>query len=76
MSNIWKSFENLLPKKKQLIGTVAAVNTVDKTSTVTLLSGNNIIVSGEGTVGNIYLIEDGFIKEELPSLTVYSVTIY
>ena len=76
MSNIWKSFENLLPKKKQLIGTVAAVNTVDKTSTVTLLSGNNIIVSGEGTVGNIYLIEDGFIKEELPSLTVYPVTIY
>jgi hypothetical protein len=76
MSNIWKSFENLLPKKKQLIGTVAAVNTVDKTSTVTLLSGNNIIVSGEGTVGNIYLIEDGFIKEELPSLTTYTVTIY
>jgi hypothetical protein len=76
MSNIWKSFENLLPKKKQLIGTVAAVNTVDKTSTVTLLSGNNIVVSGEGTVGNIYLIEDGFIKEELPSLTTYTVTIY
>ena len=76
MSNIWKSFENLLPKKKQLIGTVSAVNTVDKTSTVTLLSGNNIIVSGEGTVGNTYLIEDGFIKEELPSLTTYTVTIY
>jgi len=74
--NIYKVFQNLLPKKKQLIGEVSSVNSTDKTCTVTLLSGSNIVVNGSGDVGKTYLIEDGFIKDELPALTVHTIDIY
>ena len=75
-SNIWNQFKNLLPKKKQMIGTVDSVNSANKTCAVILLNGNTIIVGGSGSVGTRYLIEDGVIKEELPDLPVFNKTIY
>lgn len=77
MGNIYKQFQELLPKKKQLIGVVQSINTVDKTSVVQLLSGTNIIVRGTNvSEGKTCLIEDNTIKEELPTLQVYNITIY
>ncbi|MGE4520068.1 MAG: hypothetical protein AB7E04_11245 [Desulfobacteraceae bacterium] len=77
MSNVWKQFENLLPKKKQIIGKVLSVNSTDKTSTVQMLSGTNIIVKGvDVAVDKFCLVEDGAVQREVPELPVYDVTIY
>jgi hypothetical protein len=77
MGNVWKQFENLLPKKKQFIGEVTSINSADKTCTVDIVGGGNFVVKGDDvTVGNSYLIEDGEIKREVPGLSVSTVTIY
>jgi len=75
MPNIWTQFQGLLPKSKQLIGTITSVDEAAKTCTIELLSGNSIVVKGTGTVDNKYLIKDGVIVSEMPALTVYNETI-
>jgi len=78
MGNIWKQFEDLLPKKKQFIGEVTATNSIDKTCTVDMIGdGGTFVIKGtDVTVGNYYLIENGEVVREVPGLSVYSITIY
>jgi hypothetical protein len=77
MGNVWRQFEELLPKKKQFIGEVNSVNTVDKTCTVNMVGGGTFVVKGDDvTVGSFYLIEDGEVKREVPGLSSYTATIY
>lgn len=77
MANLWKTFEELLPKKKFIIGTVNSVDSGSGTSTITLLSGQQITVKGtEVSVGQRCLVQDGIIIQQVPSLTLYNVTIY
>ena len=78
MGNIWKQFENLLPKKKQFIGEVTAVNSTDKTCTVDMIGdGGTFAIKGtDVTVGNYYLIENGGVVREVPGLSASSITIY
>lgn len=76
MANLWKQFQDLLPARKYLIGTVNAIDSANKLSTVTLLGGGTTTVKGTGvSVGILCLIEDGIIIQELPSLTAYSVIV-
>lgn len=77
MGNVWKQFEDLLPKKKQFIGEVTSINSTDKTSTVAMVGGGTFVVKGDDvTVGSFYLIEGGEITREVPGLSVYTATIY
>lgn len=77
MGNIWKQFEDLLPKKKQFIGSVTGINSTDKTCTMDILEGGSFVVKGVNVIiGNYYLVEDGEVVREVPGLSVSSVTIY
>ncbi len=77
MGNVWRQFEELLPKKKQFIGEVTSVNAADKTCTVNMVGGGTFVVKGDDvTVGRFYLIEAGEIKREVPGLTIYTAIIY
>lgn len=78
MSNIWSKFEKLLPKKKQFIGTVNSINISNKTCVVLLRESLSTITINASNVqvGLAYLIEDGRIIQELPSLSSYDITIY
>jgi hypothetical protein len=77
MGNVWKQFEDLLPKKKQFIGEVTGINSTDKTCTMNILEGGSFVVKGTNvTIGNFYLVEDGEVVREVPGLSVSSVTIY
>ena len=74
--NIWKQFEQLLPKQQIIIGKIISVNEIDKTSVIQLLSGETISVKGSGEIGTNYLIKDGTISNEMPDISSYDVTIY
>ena len=77
MANIWTQFEKLLPKRKQIIGKVTSINTVNQTSTIQMLGGQSIIVKGTNIpVDKFCIIEDGAVQREVPELPVYDVTIY
>lgn len=77
MSNVWTKFKSLIPSRKYLIGTVTSIDSTNKISTVNLLDGSSTNVKGTSVgVGNLCLIENGIIVEELPSLTAHSVTVY
>jgi hypothetical protein len=77
MSNLYNTFLELLPKKKQMIGKVKSINTSEKTSVVKLLSGGNVVVRGTSVpVDATCLIVDGVVTEELPAQQVYDVTVY
>lgn len=77
MANLWKSFEDLLPKRKFIIGEVYYIDSIKMVSIVTLLSGQQITVKGtEVSVGQRCLIQDGVVIQQLPSLPLFNVTIY
>ncbi len=77
MGNIWKQFEDLLPKRKQFIGKVSGINTTDKTCTVDLVGGGSFIAKGSDvTAGKFYIIDNGEVLREVPELTIYSITVY
>ena len=46
MANVWKEFEQLLPKRVYRIGKVVSVDDTKKTAIITLLSGDAVQVSG------------------------------
>jgi len=75
MANVWSQFEKLLPKQKQFIGKVTAIDSTAKTSTIQLLSGESVSVKGVGSIGLTYLVKDGVILNEMPELTMYEVTL-
>jgi hypothetical protein len=75
--NIWTKFKELIPQRKYLIGEVTSIDATNKLSTITLLGGSSTTVKGTSvSVGNLCLIENGIIVQELPSLSAYSVTVY
>jgi len=69
--NLWKRFQDLLPKEPLLTATVAAHNS-DGTSTVQF-PGNGIArVKGQTVaVGLMAYVQGGWIKAEAPNLPVY-----
>lgn len=68
MSNIWKQFEQLLPKDPLLIATVAS-QLSDGTSVVSFPGGGTAIVKGTSVaVGNKAFIQTGRIQGEAPNL--------
>lgn len=76
MVNLWSRFKSLIPTRTYLIGTVVSIDSTNKISTVTMLDGGSTTVKGTSVgVGNVCLIENGIIIEELPALTAYSVTV-
>jgi hypothetical protein len=77
MANLWKSFEDLLPKQRFIIGVVDSIDATFMVSTVILLSGESLTVKGTNVaIGNTCLIKDGIIFQEIPGLTPTAVTIY
>lgn len=78
MANVWKIFEDMLPKRKQFIGQVDSINTAVKTCNITPLGGGNFTAKGidNVVVGHWYIIENGVILREVPSLSMSDITIY
>ncbi len=76
MSNLWAKFQDLLPGRPLLVGTVQAHN-ADGTSTVVLPDGNSVLrVRGqEVPVNGQAFVQDGEIKGAAPSLTVVQIDI-
>jgi hypothetical protein len=69
--NLWKRFQDLLPKEPLLVATVTAHNS-DGTSTVQFPGGGYALVKGQGVaVGLTAYVQGGWIKGEAPELTVY-----
>ncbi len=69
--NVWKQFENLLPKDPLLIAEVTAFNSGD-TCTVTFLGGGTAIVRGQTVaIGNMAFIQNNQIQGEAPDLPDY-----
>lgn len=70
MANVWKEFENLLPKDPLLIATVTS-HLSNNNSLVTFLDGGTSIVRGqEVAVGNKAFIQTGKIQGPAPNLSV------
>lgn len=77
MANVWKDFEALLPKRAYQIGKVVSVDASKRTAIITLLSGDDVQVSGEGAIVDDHvIIENGIILHVVPELTLHNVTIY
>lgn len=77
MSNAYVNLLKILPKKRKFIGEVTAINSSLRLSTITLLGGGVVTAKGiDVSVGQLCLIEDGTIIEQLPALTAHAITIY
>jgi len=76
MANLWKQFESLLPRSKQVIGQLIANNGDGFTCTVRLLSGTNITVTGSGDVDTMYLVVNGVLDRAMDNKIVYNEIIY
>lgn len=74
MSNIWTQFENLLEKDSTQIATI--ISTDGTESTVELLSGDRLKVTGTGTTGEAVYIKGGEIKQTAPTLPQYNMILY
>ena len=69
--NLWKRFQDLLPKEPLLVAQVTAHN-ADGTSTVQFPGGGTARVKGQTvTVGLSAYIQGGWVKGEAPELTLY-----
>ncbi len=78
MANIYKEFEKLLPKKKRFIAQVntGGVNATNSTVNVTLLTGDVLTVKGSNVIeGQKYVIENGAIRDKVPTLSEFTITI-
>ena len=78
MSNSYKEMVDIMPKSERTwVGTVMSKDTAKGTSTVKLLTGDWVTVSGtEVDLGKNVLVVNGRITQTLPNLTAYAVTIY
>lgn len=74
MSNVWRQFQSLLETDSTQIATV--LNTDGQRSTVELLSGDTVRVSGTGTPGNRVYIKGQQITEQAPNLPTYNMVLY
>lgn len=69
--NVWKQFENLLPKDPLLVATVDSFTSGD-TSSVTFPGGGTAIVRGQTVaVGLMAFIQNNQIQGEAPNLPDY-----
>lgn len=76
MANAFKDLLTLLKNDKYYIGTVISINTTSKNSRIRLLSGNIITAFGTNVaIGNNCIVENGFIKQEIPVGPIYEVEI-
>lgn len=76
MANAFKDLLSLLKSDKYYIGSVISVNNTSKTSRIRLLSGNTITAKGTSVaVGNNCIVENGFIKQEIPVGQIFEVEI-
>ncbi|MDD2610642.1 MAG: hypothetical protein PHX60_13330 [Giesbergeria sp.] len=66
MSNIYREFLALLPKRARYVGTVIASTPTG--ATVQLPSGGVLHVLGEATVGQRVFVRDGAIEGPAPTL--------
>lgn len=70
MSNIFTQFQSLLPSTSLTVVTVNTINN-DGTSSVTTLSGTDIIVSGDSVqVGQKAFVRNGEIVRKAPDLEI------
>jgi len=76
MANLWKQFESLLPRSKQVIGKLISNNGDGFTCTIQLLSGNNITVIGSGDVNTTYLVVNGVLDRAMENKTIFNEIIY
>lgn len=76
MANIYRQFLELIPTRKQYIGKILSVNSELKMSSVELIDGRVTSVTGEGSVGQTYLISNGRLVQQLPELSVHNVVVY
>jgi len=68
MPNIWKTFDDLLPKDPLLIGTVT-MYAANNTSVVSYLGGGTGVVLGQSVaIGSRAYIQSGKIQDAAPSL--------
>lgn len=74
MSNIWRQFQSLLETDSTQIATV--LSTDGQRSTVELLSGDTVRVSGTGSVGGRVYIKGQLITEQAPNLPTYNMVLY
>lgn len=73
--NIWKTFEDLLPKSPLLIATVLNHN-IDGTSTVQFPGGSTARVKGQTVAEELpAYVQDGWIKGEAPDLPVHEIEV-
>lgn len=74
-NNAFNRFQSLVGKSSTDVVTITSVN-VDGTSTATTLSGDTVIVKGDGvTAGNNAFIRDSEIIRQAPNLTPTQVSI-
>lgn len=74
MTNLWKKFESLIDKDVTQIATITVTN--GTTSTVQLLSGDTLKVTGTGAVGTKVFIKGGEIKQTAPNLIEHNMTLF
>ncbi|MBS0505802.1 MAG: hypothetical protein JSR53_00305 [Proteobacteria bacterium] len=67
MSNIYRQFFELLPKRPLEVGDVAALDA--GVATITLPGGGVIQARGQATAGQRVFVRDGLIEGPAPSLT-------
>jgi len=76
MANEFKDLLKILQSDKYYIGTVISINTTSKKSRIRLLSGNIITAFGTSVaVDSNCIVENGFIKQEMPVGPIYEVEI-
>ena len=75
MANIWRKFESMLPRSKQVIGKLVSNNGDGYTCVIELLSGNNITVIGSGDVDVLYLVVNGVLDRAMENKITYNVII-
>lgn len=67
MSNIYRQFLDLLPKRPLQVGTVAAAASAG-VATITLPGGGTIQARGDAAVGQRVFVRDGAIEGPAPML--------
>lgn len=74
--NLYRTFQELLPKESRGIGTVISVNSSAGTSTLQTLSGGTVVVMGVSVaIGKKAYHKAGRIEGEAPDLPTYEIVV-
>ncbi|MFN3882954.1 MAG: hypothetical protein ACK4L8_16155 [Nitrincola lacisaponensis] len=74
MANVWQQFQSLLETESTQIATV--ITTDGQRSTVELLSGDTVRVTGTGAPGSRVYIKGMQITEQAPNLPSYNMILF